>query len=229
MKRNYISPEYNHVKVFGTLNMKEESSFFGSKMLEIEDSLLVGNGGIIYYQNQLGEQLDLSIENSLPSLVYSESDDKKNNHVLIIDESQTSFQRDNQTRYILTINLQSILNNYLFAILKQHRTFEGVKNNMTYNNDVSFSMKEYISKNILDRYKFDKIELFVKYNDLRDQSILRFSNTWNDQIGQESLKLKRLETKTEFDQSSIEVKFSQEKSSSLYSFEYYFNLFWSKL
>ncbi len=229
MKRNYISPEFEYSRIFGTLNMKEESSFFGSKMLEIEDSLLLDNNGVIYYQNQFGEQLDLSIENSLTPIVYSIPNDKNENHSLILDESQSEFQRNNQTRYIMTINLKTILENYLFAILKQYRTFEGVKNNMTYTNDVSFSMKEYISKNILDRYKFEKIELFLKYNDLRDQSILRFKNTWNDQIGQDSLRLKKIETNSEFDQSSIEVTFSQEKISSLFSFDYYFNLFWKKL
>ena len=73
--------------------MVEESNFFGAKMLEIEDSVLISNQNIIYYQMPSGEQLDLSIENTLQSYVYSSIDDKYNNHQLIIDESQTTYSK----------------------------------------------------------------------------------------------------------------------------------------
>jgi hypothetical protein len=109
MRRNYISPEFEYRKVFGTLNMKEESTFFGSKMLEIEDIIELHNQGIIYYQNSNKEQIDLDIERSLNPIVYSASDDKKNNHTLVIDKSQSDPQRNNLTKYIMTINLKNIL------------------------------------------------------------------------------------------------------------------------
>jgi hypothetical protein len=231
MRRNYISPEFEYTKVFGTLNMKEESTFFGSKMLEIEDIIELNNQGIIYYQNSNNEQIDLDIERSLSPIVYSASDDKKNNHTLVIDEAQSDPQRNNLTKYIMTINLKNILENYIFATLKQYRTFEGVKNTMCYTRDVNFSIKEYVIKNVLDRYKFDKVELYMRYVDLRDQNVRRFVNTWytsNDIISSEYLN-KKIQTDTEFDQSSISVLFNQDKSSQQYSFEYYFKLFWVKL
>ena len=40
---------------------------------------------------------------------------------------------------------------------------------------------------------------------------------------------KKIQTDTEFDQSSISVLFNQDKSSQQYSFEYYFKLFCVKL
>jgi len=231
MRRNYISPEFEYRKVFGTLNMKEESTFFGSKMLEIEDIIELHNQGIIYYQNSNNEQIDLDIERSLNPIVYSASDDKKNNHTLVIDKSQSDPQRNNLTKYIMTINLKNILENYIFATLKQYRTFESVKNTMCYTKDVNFSIKEYVIKNVLDRYKFDKVELYMRYVDLRDQNVRRFVNTWytsNDIISSEYFN-KKIQTDTEFDQSSISVLFNQDKSSQQYSFEYYFKLFWVKL
>lgn len=231
MRRNYISPEFEYKKVFGTLNMKEESTFFGSKMLEIDDIIEVNNQGIIYYQNSKNEQVDLDIEKSLSPVVYSAGDDKKNNHILLVDDSQSETQRNNLTKYIITINLKNILENYVFATLKQYRTFEGVKNTMCYTKDVNFSIKEYVIKNVLDRYKFDKIELYIRYIDLRDQNVRRFVNTWytsNDIISAEYLNNK-IQTDTEFDQSSVRILFNQEKSSQQYSFEYYFKLFWVKL
>jgi len=231
MRRNYISPEFEYKKVFGTLNMKEESTFFGSKMLEIEDIIELNNQGLVYYQNSNNEQIDLDIEKSLNAIVYSPGDDKKSNHTLIVDDSQSEGQKNNLTKYIININLKSILENYIFATLKQYRTFEGVKNSMCYTKDINFSIKEYIIKNVLDRYKFDKIELYIRYIDLRDQNVRRFVNTWytsNDIISMEYLNNK-IQTSTEFDQSSIRVLFNQEKSSQQYSFEYYFKLFWVKL
>jgi hypothetical protein len=231
MRRSYISPEFEYNRVFGTLNMKEESSFFGSKMLEIEDSLELHNQGIVYFQNLLNEQLDLDVEKTSNPIIYLVSDDKKANHTLILDDSQNDFQKNGLTKYIITIDLKAILENYLFAILKQYRTFEGVRNSMCSTKDVNFSIRNYITKNVVDRYKFDRIELYVRYLDLRDQNLRRYSNVW---VSDESISVKeylnsKIQTDTEFDFSSIRVLFNQEKSSQEYNFEYYFKLFWVKL
>ena len=172
MRRNYISPEYQTKSVYGTLNMLEESTFFGAKMLEIEDSININNLDIIYYQNLNAEQLDLSVESSLTSYVYSSSSDKKNNHSLIIDSSQPKYQLDNNTKWLLTIDLKSIISNYLFATLKKYRTFDGVKNDMTMFNDVNVAVTSYIRSNVLDRYKYKSVELYVRYQDLRNQNLL---------------------------------------------------------
>jgi len=225
MRRTYISPEFDYKKVFGTFNMKEESSFFGSKMLEIEDSLQLQDQSIVYYQNSKGEQIDLDIEKLSPPIVYSVSEDFKANHTLVLDDSQSDFLRNTTTRYILTINLETILENFLFATLKQYRTFDGVKSSMCYSGDINFSLKQYVIKNVVDRYKFDRVELYLNYVDLRDQNIRRYNNTWAinpSAISIESNKLKNVQTETEYD-------FNQQKSSQLFSFEYYFKLFWEKL
>ena len=98
MRRSYISPEFDYNRVFGTLNMKEESSFFGSKRLEIEDFLEVHNQGIVYFQNLLNEQLDLDVEKTSSPIIYLASDDKKLNHTLVLDDSQNDFQKNGLTR-----------------------------------------------------------------------------------------------------------------------------------
>jgi len=228
MRRTYISPEFDYYKVYGTYNMREESSLWSSKMLEIEDSLNLDNDNLIYYQNSRGEQLDLSLETSLPSIAYSTSEDKKINHTLVIDPSQTSSQKDGQTRYIMTINLKDILVNYLFATLKQYRTFEGVKREMTSNSDVDFAIKEYITKNVTDRYKFQKIELYLKYTDIRTNNVRRFSTTWNDTIGTSEFQVSKFVTQTEYDDSKTTVVFNQAEVSTQYALDYYFKLLYKK-
>jgi len=229
MRRSYISPEYQTKAVYGTLNMLEESTFFGAKMLEIEDSIVIDTLDIIYYQNQNGEQLDLSIESSFASIVYSSSDNKKSNHTLVLDPSQPKFQLDNNTRWILTIDLKTIITDYLFATLKKFRTFEGIKNDMNIYANTDTAIKSYINYNILNRYRYKSIQLYVNYVDLRNQNALRYKNTWDKNSINTSNLLTKLQTETEFDESSIKVTFNQEKPSSTYRFDYYFNILFEKI
>jgi len=229
MRRTYISPEYQNRAVYGTLNMVEESTFFGAKMLEIEDTISIDNQDIIYYQKLNGEQLDFSIESSLSSIVYSSSTNKLNNHTLELDTTQPKYQLDNNTRWILTIDLKTIIIDYLYATLKRYRTFEGVKNEMTMFNDVNVGVRNYIQSNVLNRYKFKSIDLYVRYQDLRNQSLLRYKNNWDNNIINPTYKLIKFQTETEFDESSIRITFNQEKPSNTYSMDYYFNILFEKI
>jgi hypothetical protein len=229
MRKNYISPEFKYNNVYGTFNMKEESSFFGSKMLEIEDSISISDVNLIYYQSIDKSQMDLSSESTIRPIVYNVSSDKESNHTIKIDEAQTEYDLNNNTKWIIDINVNDILVNYLFATLKQARTFEGVQNSMTIYNDVDFAIKEYIKNNVLNRYKFSKIELYLKYNDLRNQNILRYKNKWNQNAMKDGSILKKIQTETAYDYSTIKLKFSQEQPSSKYIFDYYFNLFFDKI
>jgi hypothetical protein len=229
MRRSYISPEYVDNKVYGTLNMVEESNFFGSKMLDIENSISIGTQDVIYYQNLKGEQIDYSVESSLQSYVYSPSTDKNSNHTLVIDESQPKYQLDKNTRWVLTINLKEILGNYLFGLMKKYRTFEGLKSDMTRYSNVDVSLKNYVSFNVLDRYKLKSVDLYITYKDLRSQNLLRYKNIWNSNITLPENKMTKLQTETSFDESKIKLFFNQDKPSSDYSFEYFFNINYEKL
>lgn len=241
MRRTYISPEFDYSPIWGTFNMEEESTVFGSKMLEIEDNLEIHDQNLVYFQTQDAEQLDLSIESSLPSISYSASEDKRLNHTLVLDESQTESQKNTRARWIITIDLRTILTNYLFATLKRWRTFEGVRNSMTKSNDVSFAMQEYIIKNVLDRYKLNRVELYLNYVPITNQNILKYNNLWASESNQfrtaqltsdivnPNNQLKSIQTQTEFDYSSTIITFSQEKNSSQFCFDYYFKLFYEKI
>jgi len=229
MRRNYISPEYYNTKVYGTYNMIEESNFFGSKMLDVEDSISIENQNLIYYQKNTNEQLDLSIESTSNSIVYSSADDKRVNHTIVYDPTQPIYQLENNTMWIIDINVRNILSNYLFATLKRYRTFEGVKNTMTLSNNVDVSIAEYVSNNVIDRYKVKSITLFISYKDLRDQSILRYKNNWNSSVALDVNKFTKVQTETSFDGTSTKLIFTQEKPSSTYSFEYFFNILFEKI
>lgn len=228
MRRSYMSPEYINTPIWGTYNMVEESNFFGAKMLEIEDSLYVSNQNIIYYQRPTGEQIDISIESSLPTQTYIASDNIFSEHKIYIDDSQFDYQRENNTKWIIDINIENILLNYIFATMKRYRTFEGILNEMTKTNDVNTSIREYISSNVSNRYKFSKIDLYIQYNDLRSQNELKFKNNWNQNIISDINILKKKQVDTSLD-SKLKISFTQEKPSSQYNFDYYFNILFEKI
>ena len=229
MRRSYISPEFTTTPINGTFNMLEESNFFGAKMLEVEDSVYISNQNIIYYQTATGEQLDLPAESSLPSRVYSASDFKNNSQKLSIDESQLQNQKETNTKWIMDVNVKNILSDYIFATLKRYRTFEGISNQMTKNNDVTTALKEYIEYNVMNRYKFSRLDLYISYKDLRSQNVLRYKNTWNPNIISESNLAKKRQVDISYDESQLKVLFTQEKPSNLYNFDYFFNILFEKI
>jgi hypothetical protein len=208
--------------------MVEESNFFGAKMLDIEDSIYIDKADIIWFQRLNNEQLDLTTESTLDSYVYSSSNDKLNNHTLELDKTQSKSQMEKDTRWILTIDLRSIISNYLFATLKKSRTFEGVRYEFTRENDIDIAIKNYITSNILNRYRYKKIELFIRYKDLRGQNLLRYKNQWNTNLISENL-LRNIQTETAFDESSVKVTFNQEKASNQFNFDYFFNITYEKI
>ena len=95
MRRNYISPEYQHKRVYGSYNMVEESNFFGSKMLDIEDLITIEKQDLVYYQNSKGEQIDFPTESLIKSINYSTIKDKEVLHTLVLDETQPKTQKSN--------------------------------------------------------------------------------------------------------------------------------------
>jgi hypothetical protein len=224
-----MSPEYSNTQIYGTFNMVEESNFFAAKMLEVEDSIYVSNQNIIYYQKSTGEQIDLAIESSLPTQVYSASDNMKSHQKLTLDDAQLDYQKESNTKWILNIDLGNILSDYLFAVMKRYRTFEGISNPLTRTNDVNTAIREYISNNVTNRYKLSRLDLYVSYTDLRSQNVLRYKNTWKSTISLDSNLLKKKQMDVAFDESTLKVLFTQEKPSSQYNFDYSFNILFEKI
>lgn len=229
MRRTYISPEFENNEVYGTFNMLEESNFFGAKMLEIEDKITISNENIIYYQRTNGEQSDLETEMTLDSYIYSSSDDKLVNHTLILDPTQTKNNLENNTKWILNVSLDKILSNFLYAEMKRWRTFEGIKSDMTIYNDINVALKNYISLNVVNRYKFKSLDLYINYTDLRSQNVLRYKNNWNQNTIKPEFKFTKFQSIAGFNDTSVQILFTQEKPSSSYKFDYFFDILYEKI
>jgi hypothetical protein len=229
MRKDYISPEFRKVPVYGTYNMLEESNFFGAKMLEIEDSITIEKQSIIYYQRQNGEQKDINTESNLPSVIYNASDSMKSNHTISLDQKQNQYSMDNSTRWIFDIKIQSCLSEIIFAKIKNYRTFEGVRPEWTISNDVNASVKRYVDVNVLNRYKFAKLDLYIKYVDLNGQNVLRYNNKWNPEILDEQYLYNKYDTTIDFEEKNLRIAFNQIQPSSKYRFDYFFTLKFDKI
>lgn len=229
MRRNYISPEFEFQRVYGSYNMLEQSSFFCSKMLDIEDSIVISNENIIWYQQINGEQFDLNVESSNAPNLYNTVNDKKINHSLILDESQSVRDRELRAAWILDIELKVILKNYLFATLKKWRTFEKVANNFTLSKKVDTAISEYIDKNVLNRYRFDKVEFYLEPVNLINFGGLQYVNTFDSSIENPNNLFTKIQTETDPNFIDVKLKFNQTQPASSFNYKYYFNLYFSKL
>lgn len=227
MRRKYISPEFKYVPVSGTMNMTEQTSFFGSKMIDIEDSISIQTENIIYYQSKTKEQLTFSLEKNSNPIVYNSADNKKINHIIKSDDSQSMMQHTSNTRWIVEIDIKTILSDYLFATLKKYRTFEGVKNNMTVYNNVDSAINDYITNNILSRYRYKSMNFFIDYKSFSQDNTMQYRNNFTE-ITDTLLITSKLQTTID-GQNTITIIFNQEKPSTSYNFNYYFNLYFEKI
>jgi len=228
VRRTYISPEFRYDRLPGTMNMRESTSFFGSKMMDVEDRLVIADSNIVYYQNSAGEQVSLSLERNNPAVVYNTLEDKRSNHTIAADPSQPRAQAESNTRWLVTVDIGRILSNYLFATLKQSRTFEGVRNQATIYNSVSDAMREYVAANLVGRYELRRFDFWVSYVPLSTQGALRFQNRFATSALSGTV-VTKTQTSYNFDKSSVRVAFNQELPSTTHAFDYYFSTEYERL
>lgn len=226
MRRNYISNEFRSDVVNGTLSMVEKSSFFGSKMMSIDDHILVDSSNIIYYQNSKSEQINLPLELTYEPLYINLNNVKIKNCIVYRDDN--GFNDLNNSNWIIEINFKNILLEYLFGKLKNVRTFNGIYVENTRNNNIDLSIKDYIVSNLLDRYLYDSIELWISYNDLFEDGNLRYVNSFNPNIINDN-NINREFEKIYSDDKIIKFKFKSKKDTSKSSFDYYFNIKYNRI
>ena len=229
MRRNYISPEFKHVKTNGTFNMLEQKGIFGSKMMEIEDNIILDNRDIIFYQNILHEQLNLSQEILLPPVIYSISSDKMESHKLTLDETQSEYNKSKKTKWKIEINAMDVLINYIFSNIKNIRSFDGIENTKTSSNNIDKAIRDYIKLNLISRYDLESIDLYLTYNKLENSGFYRYDNTWLENINISPNIHKGVESDLNFDKTKVIIKFTQDKESIDYNFNYYFDIKYKKI
>ncbi len=224
MRRNYLNEDFIKTPINGTFNMRERKNPLSSKMMDIEDIISIKNEQIIYYQNINNEQLDLNTELLLTPITYSPIDSKQIYNQIIIDQSQTDYDKNNLTKWNINIDLKSIIIDYIFANIKRARTFEFIFNSNTKFNSVDLAIKQYIELNLLSRYRIKDIKLYLSYVNLNATSNLRYKANWNYNIVNDFNLNKKVNIQYSYGKDTAILSFSQDRNSKEFSFDYYFDL-----
>lgn len=227
--------------VSGTASEKEMRHVFGGKMLDIEDTVIINDSSIQYsdivtddnnngfqnYQYDTNEQIQIMD-------LYALKDDHSNIYL----QSQTDLDKINNTKWVLKINAKKILQEYLFYKLKESRTFRCIYYEDLYGYDVNTYIKKYVDENVLNRYQFDSIRLYVKYIDLLvDSDIFSSVKLKYDPIFTRTANSSEYIIKNanigEVDNilylDNLEVYYNQTKKSTEYKFDYYFDIVYKKI
>lgn len=226
MKRTYISPEYTYTKVSGLLNMKEQSNYFGSKMMETPNRFTIDNGNISYYQNESGEQINYNNEIIKNPSIIDIVSLKKNNHVIYRDMSVGS--EGGQISWIIEITLFELLSTYCFGNIKKNRAFSGVLNSDVLNSDVNLTILDYVALNVINLYKLSSVDLYLQYNNLSMSNGMIVDNKFNVDITKENVvNISKINYNS--DKSIVKLYFKQKYDYNLFSFDYFFNLNFEKI
>ena len=232
MKSNLMIKKYNIEYDNGTKNMKTVKTFFGTKLIDIEDAIIVGNNSIQYtddngYQNYNITNVETKEIETLVDLTVLKLD----NHT-IETQTQDIFSMENNTKWKIDIDIKKILREYLFAKIKNARTFKTLKVANTKDNNINLSIYDFINLNILNRYSLSTIDFYLTYetlntNNIFNTNLVQYNPTFDETLFDDSNLITdyTLIKKDQFENlTPIQLMYNQIKKSSEYRFNYYFNI-----
>lgn len=247
MKSNLILKQFETEEVEGTKQLKEITSFFGSKMMDIEDDIVIDNKTIQYSQymnpsvddNMNGFQYHNELNPNETIFLRNLVDLKNEKHTITLLQ-QNAVEKYYNTRWKINISIQDILKEYLFCKIKEARTFKCIRYNNFINNDINTSIYQYIKLNILNRYKFENIDFYVYYknvpsdNKMYSQPLLTYEPLFDYTIEKPENKVTNLNIITDsyknaINLTNIVIEYYQTKPSTEWKFDYYFNLKFTKI
>jgi hypothetical protein len=150
---------------------------------------------------------------------------------------QSDVDLRNNTRWLVNIDIKNILREYIFAKIKEARTFKTIRYQDLSFRNINLAIYNYIDSNILVRYQFSQIDFYVKYYDiLKDNSIysttkLQYNPIWDKTIISDANKVRNINImSTDLNNLvPLTINYSQIKPSSAFKFDYYFNLKYTKI
>jgi hypothetical protein len=250
MKKNFQTREFSTEPVAGTFNMAESRAFFSSKILEIEDVMKVDENDIIWNE-AIDRTQGLGVDNQNKSVEMFAL--KQAFHTFAAAPRQSEAQMREFPTWELTLNIQSIIVEYLFGQLKRNKAFYGIANDKTSTGNIDQAIRQYVLYNVLPRIKFTTIDLYVKYYRIGEkqddgQLALQGKNNFVESIitplpksgettGQymnrvldykKGLKVTNFQLTTNSTQTSATIVYKQIQNALEYKFDYYFDVIFEK-
>ena len=248
MKSNLIIRKYDTTPAKGVRSSKEIKSFFGSKLIDIEDTIYINDISIQYsevvdkvnIQNDHYQYYDPNILHPETNILRSLDDVKYENHSIDIysqtDPSVTSVNRNFE--WIMVINAKNILREYLFLRLKESRVFKTITSTDLVERNVNSYINDYIDDNILNRYNIAELTFYANYfNVVNDATIfdkgqvLKGPN-FNKSVFNVNNVVKNVNIITPDylnNLDTVKIIYNQIKDSRTYKFDYYFTISYKKI
>lgn len=238
MKENLILKQFETERVNGTYELEEFRLFFGSKMLEIEDEILINDRTIQYseeektgFQYYDAESQSINEMFSTPNLNTLKQD---NHEIKLIPQNETDLE--NNTKWKIKIDMKNIIINYIFYKLKESRTFKGLNRNNFLNKNINLSIKNYIKANVVNRYRYKKLDLYIKYNNIEEsqnvltETKLQFQTEFNPLVKDNINLIQDYTTNNDSLRiTTLDVLYNQIRPSNNFNFDYYFDIYFEKI
>lgn len=238
MKSDLIITRFKTEPIIGTKETNDTKTFFGSKMVDIEDYVIIDNSTIQYSElfktgttDNNGYQYYQDIDQLESIYLVSLTDLKGSNHNINL-VSQSSIDLKNNTQWTMTIDWKKILSEYIFYKLKNRRTFKCVKYTDVLSENINLFIRKYISDNLINRYVFTQLNLYVQYIEIDGSNQYMDPNLLFDPIYTIDVKKdENLITNANsiVSDSTLIVNYKQTKPSEKMKFNYYFDLIFTKL
>lgn len=238
MKNNLILSKYITEGVQGTKSVYDNRTFFGSKMVDIEDLIFVDNSVIQYTEvydeidkRNNGYQYYEDIYNIEKDYLVMLDDIKSlNQNITLL--SQHDIDLNINTNWLIVINWKVILEEYLYYRLKEARTFKVIKYSDTIKENINIYIRDYIQQNLINRYDFDYIDLYVEYVELdqydKEKDVnLSYNPIFDISVRKEGNKIVNANL-TKFSE-LLNINYKQTESSKSYTFKYYFDLYFKRV
>jgi len=237
MKSNLMIKKYSTEFDNGTKNMNTVRTFFGTKLIDIEDDILINNLSIKYsdYNGYQKYEHETMVTTEIDKFI-DLSELKKNNHDIVL-QTQDMFNIENNTKWVFNIDVRYILKEYLFGKIKESRSFKSIRSENTLNNDINDSIYTFIENNIIDRYSMDRVELYIKYDKLKSHNIFNKSLLQYDPEFDESVyNMENIITNFSLIKSDqfenlvpIRIMYNQTERSDEFKFNYYFDIRYKRI
>lgn len=250
MKKFPYVKEYTTLPVSGLEVMKEQCSFMGSKMMDIEDNINIGFNIIpedLYTYNNINDPIEKIAQEKILNIKKQYSYDILKQKYVTIEEDKTQNQSDRNflTHWLFTINTEDLLRDYLYhelIVYNKNTAFTTISNNFpTY--DITELVKKYIDENLIKKYRFKSFDLYTSFKPLKDNIYPSITNGVLDND------IKLMQKTPVFDIKAIplnknkkdvisikpymngifHISYKQQVSSLLETFIYYFNVQFEKI
>ena len=238
MKSDLILSRYKTEKIIGTKSSFDARTFFGSKMIDVEDEITIDNSLIQYSEvydtndkRNNGYQFFVDEDNVEKIYLVSLFDVKNNNHTITLDK-QSSFDMRRNTNWTIMIDWKSILVEYLYLKLKEARTFKTIRFDNVLSENINLYIKKYVEDNLFSRYAVESIDFYIKYlpldeGDAETEPNLLLNPIFDDSIVSEDTKVKNVNT-TVYPE-VMYIKYKQTEESQYNKFHYYFDITLNKI